>query len=408
MVRLCNTTRVRINKNEIFNCFHFNISGAVPVAAETSQSKKISVSKKKIKKIKKKRGIASVNESSIEDQITSLESKSAKKKSDLIALGELYVKAKKYDKAIETLKRANKPQTNDVLDKLSRVYNLTGDKAEEARALELIRVDGRASPGQLTRLADAYVKLSKISESIPVYRESIVKAPKYEKAYEGLYHVYNGTGNAYDARLVILEVLEKFGNKKFWLTEFCRIESEQNYHDNAKQICQKAIEKDPKNPDNHVYLALAFKNTENEDQSRKILFNAAKQFKKSEVTQWNAGQMSCSINNWEQASDQFKACLKASPTSGRCHLGLGKAQYELKKYDLALESMKKACTYIKGADVEIRRLSYDLDKKNESKVARKYNSSTEQCSADWFNYAKKNKDMPVYKINMDRCFNSAQ
>lgn len=337
---------------------------------------------------------------------TDADAKSSKKKT-YIATAERQMKSKNYDKAIENLKLANKPQSNEVLDLLSRAYNAKGDTAEEARALELIRVDAKASPGQLTRLGDAYSKLNKTTEAIPVYRESIKIAPKYEKAYQGLFEVYKKIDRAYDARLVIIEVLEKLPPKKFWLNEFCRIETEENYHDNAKQICQQAIIKDPKNADNHVYLALAFKNTDNVEQARKILFKAAKQFKKSEVTQWNAGQMSCTIKNWEQASEQFGNCIKANPSSGKCYLDLGKAQYELKKYDLALETLKKSCTYIKGADVEIRRLSYELDKNKEIKMAKKYTESTDKCSTDWFNYAKKNKDAMAYKINMDYCFNPA-
>ncbi len=366
-----------------------------------AQSKK---PKKKITKKKKTRGIASVDKVGVNEQIAALEARPEKTKKDYIAIAELYVKLKNYNKAIATLKLANKPQAIEVLDFLSRIYNTIGDTQEEIRALELIKIDGKATPGQYTRLGDAYRKIGKVVEAIPVYRESIFKAPKYEKAYQGLFEVYLGQKNFYDARLVIIEVMEKFGDKKYWLNEFCKIEVDQNYHDNAKQVCQKAIMKDPKNADNHVNLAVAFKNTENEDQARKILFKAAKQFKKSEITQWNAGQMSCAIKNWEQASEQFKACIKSDANSGRCYLGWGKAQFELKKYDKALEYLNKSCPYIKGADVEIRRLSYELDKIKDTKNSKKYISATDNCSTDWFNYAKKNKEAQVYKINMDRCF----
>lgn len=367
----------------------------------------VQLRKKSTKTVKSKSNVRNIaSAEATNSKIENLESKSTKSKKDYIAIADLYTKQKKYEKAIENLKLANKPQSIEVQDRLARVYNLLDNTAEEVRALELIRTEGKASPSQLSRLGDGYVKLKKIKEALPIYREAIEKAPKYEKSYKGLFNVFVEMNNYYDARLVILEVLEKFGEKKEWLTIFCKIEIEQNYHDNAKQICQKAIKKDPKNPDNHVYLALAFKNTENEDQARKILNNAAKQFKKSEVTQWNAGQMNCSIKNWEQAVTRFKACIKANSESGRCHLDLGKAQFELKKYDIALESLKKSCAYIKSSEVEIRRLSYDLDKNKEAVMAKKYYKSTEQCATDWFNYAKKNKDVPVHNIQTDLCFNN--
>lgn len=356
----------------------------------------------KIIKLKKTRKIASVD--GVTEQITALEARPKKTVKDYISIAELYLKLKNYPKAIENLKLANKPQSVEALDALARVYNTQNDSLEEARALELIRVEGKASPGQLSRLGFAYTKLKKTEEALASFRESTVKAPKYEKAYEGLFEIHKEAKNFYDARLIIIEVFEKFGEKKKWLNEFCRIEIEQNYYDSAKQACQKAIAKDTKNADNHVYLALAFKHTENEEQARKIIFQAAKQFKKSEVTQWNAGQMSCSIKNWEQGVEQFKRCIKADAESGRCHLDLGKTLFELKKYEESLNSFMKACPYIKGVDVEIRRLSYELEKLNDSKTAKKYNSSTDKCTSEWFSYTKKNKNPEVYMRNLDACF----
>lgn len=374
------------------------------IASEIKKTEK--KSKKKIAKKTKKsnRGIASVDKAGINEQITALEARPKKTKKDYIAIADLYLQLKNYKKAVENLKHANKPQSIEVLDKLSRVYAEMGDTNEEIRAIELVRVEGKASPSQLTRLGMSYAKQNKIEEAVKCFRESIQKAPKYEKAYEGLFEVYKELKNFYDARLVIIEVMEKFGDLKFWLNEFCRIEVEQHYYDNAKQVCQKAISKDPKNPDNHVYLALAFNNTENEEQGRKILFSASKQFKKSEVTQWNAGQMSCAIKNWEQAAEQFKLCIKADKESGRCHLNLGKSYFELKKYEESLVSLMKACPYIKGVEVEIRRFSYDLDKINQPKLAKKYLNSTDKCTSEWFSYAKKNKTAQSYSRGADKCF----
>lgn len=401
-----------------------------------NKSKKISGKKstKKTKVVKNKktpkRGIASVSEV---NKIEILEKKSKKTKRDYVEIAEYYTRIKNYPKAIENLKLANKPQGVDILDKLARVYELAGDKEESTRALELIRVEGKASPGHLTRLGNSYAETrKKIKEKNPVivistdekgnqttsddpsnkyaqqaidaYRESINKAPRYGKAYEGLYKLYVDMNNHYDARLVILEALEKLGEPQYWLSESCKVEIEQNYYDNAKKVCQKAISKDAKNPDNHVYLALAYKNTENAEQARKIIFNAAKRFKKSEVTQWSAGQMSCSIRNWEQANEQFQQCVKADSESGRCHIGLGKTYFELKKYDQALISLMKACPYIKGVEIEIRRFSYDLEKMGLKKEVTQYQKAIDKCSNDWFEYAKKKKATQEYSRNTDKCF----
>ncbi len=350
------------------------------------------------------RRVASVNRDGITQQITALEARPKKTKKDYIAIAELYTKLKNYKKAVENLRKANKPQSIEVLDHLSRVYALAGDRKEEIRALELIRVDNRASASQLTRLGDAYLKESKIEDAATAYRDSIKKTPKYEPAYQGLFNLFRKEKNFYDARLVIIEVLEKFGDKPFWLNEFCRIEIEQKYYGNAKEICKRAINKDNKNPDNHVYLGLALKHTGDETQARRILLNAAKNYKNSEVAQWNGGQASCSIKNWEQGRTLFSQCIKVQANSGRCYLGLAKTEFELKSYDKALDALLKACPYIRGVDVEIRRFSYALDERKEPKIAKKYLSVTERCSTTWFKSAKSGEQTQAYARNLDSCY----
>ncbi len=398
---------------------------------KTAQKKSKKTNKVTKSKKSTQRGIASVSSKSPAEKIAILEAKAKKSKQDYIEIADFYTKKKHHKKAIENLKLANKPQTVDVLDKLSRAYDLAGDKAEATRALELIRVEGKASPGQLVRLGNYYSETRKEIKSknpvvlissdpkepppedpsskyallaVDVYRESISKAPKYDKAYDGLYKLYIDMKNNYDARLIVIEALDKLREPKYWLNISCRLEVEQNYYDNAKKICQKAILKDSQNPDNHVYLALAFKNTDNPDQARKILTSAAKRYKKSEVTQWNAGQMNCSIRNWELATEQFKQCVKANPESGRCHLNLGKTLFELKKYNDSLESLMKACPYIKGVEVELRRFSYDLEKIGDKKTATQFQKYIDKCSTQWFEFAKKHKEVQTYSRNTDKCF----
>lgn len=360
--------------------------------------KSASTSKKSVRKI------ASVDKAGALEQITALEARPKKTKKDYIAIAELYTKLKNYPKAIENLKSANKPQSVEVLDRLSRVHALAGDVKEEIRAIEMIRAEKKASASQLTRLGDSYAAQEKIEEAVLVYRESIQQQPKYEKAYTGLYNVFSSVNNYADARLVIIEVLEKFGDQKFWLNEFCQLEIEQKYYGNAKEVCKRAIAKDNKNPNNHVYLGLALRHTGDEDQGRKILTTAANNYKGSEVAQWNAGQMSCSTSNWEMGRNQFRQCIKVAANSGRCYLGLAKTEFELKSYDKALDSLLKACEYIKGVEVEIRRFSYELDRRKEPKVAKKYSSKSEGCSSTWFKNAKKGGGTQGYARELDLCY----
>lgn len=296
---------------------------------------------------------------------------------------------KEYDNAVRVLKNANEPQSMEVLDELAKILHLKKDYLEEIRALEIIKADGNISASQLVRLGDAYMNINKKDQVVENYRAAIKKAPKYQKAYQGLYEFYLNEKNYYDAKSMIGEIINRFGVKKYWQNQLCRMELEQQFFDTAKDVCQQAIIKDPKKAENHVYLALAFKGSGADDQARKIIFKAAQQFPKSEMTQWNAGLLSSSIQNWELSEKHYSQCIKADRKSLRCFYELGKVQFHLGKYDVALKNLKKGCSYIKDVDVEIRKFSYELEKMKKTNTAREYEKEVDSCKSIWFGSAKK-------------------
>jgi tetratricopeptide (TPR) repeat protein len=310
-------------------------------------------------------------------------------RADYVKAGDSAMKKKSYDKALELYKKANKSQSSDVLDKIAEANHGKKDYVEEIRALELIQVNQKLSPNQLTRLGLAYSEIGKTAEAVNAFRESIQSAPKYEKAYQGMYDLYIRNGRFEDARQTVMQVFNNIGEKKEWLNEYCRVEFEQKYFEDTKNICQKAIMKDPKMPDNHVYLALAFKFTDNSEQARKILFKAAKQFLKSDFVQWNAGQLAEEIQNWELAQQQYMQCIRVNREAGECYLQLGKVLFELKKYEKSLKALMKACPYEKGVDVTIRKFSYDLEKLNKDKESKMFSKETDKCDLLWFENSKK-------------------
>ncbi len=331
----------------------------------------------------------SVTTKVVQARIKAIDSKEKKAPQDYLDLARNYLLLKDYDRALQSARTANSPQNKAALDYIAKISHEKGDHLEEVRALEILKLEDRPSPAFYGRLAEAYDEIGKKEEVIKYYRLSISEAPKYEKSYEGLYHYFLKKENFYDARLILIETIEKFGSKPKWLNEYCRMEIEQKYFDNAKNICQQAILASPKHAENHVYLALAFKYTEAEDQARKILFTAAKRFKKSEVTQREAGMMSQKINNYELSETHFGNCVKANPKAGDCFLELAKAQFNLKKYEDALNSFIKSCPFIKESELEIRKHAYELEKAKQTKLYQKYMDQTDKCQSLWFNQAKK-------------------
>ncbi len=275
------------------------------------------------------------------------------------------------------------------LDKRAIQMHQKKDFAEEARALELIRIQKKASPNQLTRLGIAYGEMKKKTEAIEAFKEVLQTAPKYEKAYRALYDFYVKINDVQEYRHIVMEALDKLGPKKEWMNDFCRIEYEQKYYEDAKNICQQAIEKDPKKPENHMYLALSFKLTNNEEQARKMMFKAAEQFQHSEIVQKNAGQFAEEIKNWELAQKYYSQCVRTNKESGACYLQWAKALFQLKEYDKSLKAYLKACPYERGVNVEIRRSSYELEKSKHLKEAAQYSKKIDKCDLLWFENSKK-------------------
>ncbi len=330
-----------------------------------------------------------VTSAQVKQRIKNIDAKSKKAPQDFLDLAKNYLLIKDYESAIKNARLGNDPQSVDGLELIAKISHEKQDHLEEVRALEIIKTMGKQPPGFFVRLGEAYAEINKTEEVIKNFRQAISEAPKYEKAYEALYQFYLGKKNTYDARLILLEIIEKFGEKSKWLNEMCKIEIKEKYFDSAKNICQSALVKSPDVAENHVNLALAFKYTEAEDQARKILYSAAKQFKKSEQTQREAGLLSQNAKNYELSESHFGQCGIINPKAGDCFLELAKAQFQLKKYDQSLQSFLNACPYVKEAELEMRRHAYNLDKLGQPKLYKKYMDQTEKCQSLWFSEAKK-------------------
>lgn len=330
-----------------------------------------------------------VTSAEVKQRIKNIDSKSKKAPQDYFDLARNYLLIKDYESAIKHARQGNTPQSVEGLELIAKISHEKQDHLEEVRALEIIKTMGKQPPGFFVRLGNAYSEINKTDEVIKNFRQALADAPKYEKAYEALYQFYLSKKNTYDARLILLEIIEKFGEKPKWLNEMCKMEIREKYFDSAKNVCQSALVTSPNVAENHVNLALAFKFTEAEDQARKILYAAAKQFKDSESTQREAGVLSQLAKNYELSETHFGQCGKINSKAGDCFLELAKAQFQLKKYEPALQSFLKACPHIKEAELEMRRHAYDLDKQGQPKLYKKYMDQTEKCQSLWFSEAKK-------------------
>lgn len=294
--------------------------------------------------------------------------------------GKVYYKHKSWDKALEYFKKANNPTNPEALEWISKACEQKKDYLEQIRALEILIHEKPNIPKYYTQLGTAYLNSEKIPKAIENYKEAIKRAPKYEKAYVELLEVYKKQKNYYEAAILLNDVMNVFGKTERWLSKLCEIKTLQSFYDDAKLICQDAVSRLPRVAENHVYLALAYKNSGAAPQAEKIMLSAGRQFKKSELAQFYAGQFSDESKNWEQSIIFYGQGAKVDPKSTRCHLGLAQALYEINEYAKSLAAFSKACALDNNVDNEIRKYAGLLRMKNKNDWYSKFKIQADRCS----------------------------
>ncbi len=316
-------------------------------------------------------------------QIKSLEALAQKRPHDKfinLKLADIYYKKKNWDKALAYYKIANTNLNVAALEGIVKCLDKKKDYLELVRALEILKQEKPMVPKYSAQLADAYVKQGSLDKAIENYKNAIKLAPKFDHPYEGLLQLHEKNKNFYEAAIVAKDAIRTMGDpKNIFISKLCKYKYSENYYEDSKIICQDAIARAPKIPDNHVYLGLSYKYTGNENQARKIIISSGKKFKQSEFAQFYAGQASDESRNWEQAVIFYRQGTISDPNQARCFLGLAKAHYELRQYQPSIEAFVKACELDNSVDNEMKRISGLLRAKNENAWYAKFRSQADRC-----------------------------
>jgi tetratricopeptide (TPR) repeat protein len=297
-----------------------------------------------------------------------------------IALGEALFEENKYQRVIEVLqpKMELLPRTSILL--IARSYQKLKDHLNEIRVYKHLTTMNAKDYRSFFELGNAYSQSKNPEEAILAFRKAIEIQPTFRPAYEALAIEYKRTGNNYENRVIIEDMIKNFGAKPEYLAQLCRLYTLEKYKDTAIAHCNEAIKKQPNNPSNHVYLGLNYKNSGDAAQAKKILVGIAKQFPQSEQAQWEAGQISEESKNFLAAFQYYKQATEADSKSFRAYLGLARSAFELKKYNEALNAFVKACPESKEASEEFRRFTYRLRHSGETIWHAKYLSKLPVCN----------------------------
>jgi len=267
-------------------------------------------------------------------------------KNDLEALIErakVLIDAKKYQQGIELLRPSIDLLPRRGLLVLAKGYAGSGEVVDEIKTLELCVAKNPKDYVVKTSYGAALLKVQRDDDALQAFLEARTLNPRYKPAYDIAVDAMEKRGERYEARNLVNDMVKYFGPRSEFFTTLCRLFALDNYNEKTVEICQSAIDKDPKVPENHVYLGLALKNREEPDKSHQVLTDAAQRFPASESVQSALGELSYSQNDYVNSYQYYKKASTADPNSVRAWLGYANSAFKLQKNEEAVKAYVKAC-----------------------------------------------------------------
>ena len=297
------------------------------------------------------------------------------------ALGRLYHQVEDLDKAIFHLKKSIVEPSIDALMLLAKILSEKEDHLEEVRVRGMLLELIPQSPNAHTDMAEAYKKVGKLEKAVEHYKLALKRYKKYKPAYKGLWETYAALKDFYEMRQTLLDYLRFFPNDLEGYSQICRINMNTGFLDEAVEMCRRAIRLNARNPNNHIYLGLTYKLKENNQQAKKIILTAARQFKHSELAQYQAGILMEEEQNWEAALKFYTVCSQADQDSLRCFIKKAHLEVLLNQHIQAGQSFLSACRINKSTVQEILNVVGKLRSQKDDKGYYYFKTLVNQCRA---------------------------
>jgi tetratricopeptide (TPR) repeat protein len=262
---------------------------------------------------------------------------------------------------------------------LSRAYRATNNLSGELQMLEILLAKNPKDYVVKTQEADVLVKLNRMEEALASYQAAKALNKQYKPAYDGHWKALEKAKDMYEARAVLSDMVKVFGPTPSSQSQLCRLFSTEDFLEKSEENCRKAIELDPKNPDNYVHLGLSLRDQERADDATKLLVDAAKRFPASESVLSAAADLKAAKKDFGDSYELYKKATVADSTSVRSWLGLAKSAHELQKYPEAIEAFTKSCLLDRKTSIHFRSAMTTLKQTGNPAMAAKYLDAEERC-----------------------------
>jgi tetratricopeptide (TPR) repeat protein len=265
-----------------------------------------------------------------------------------------YTREGKPDKVIELLNSYTDQLDATGFMTLAAAYSNKKDFVNEVRIFTILSAKEDDNFRWHMLLGQAYMKQANSSQAgerkadlftaaIQQLRRTLQLNKKFKPAYDLLLQTFLAQKDNNEARELINEGLEKFGDRPELNRELCRLDSLDGYLVQAVKSCRHSIELSPSYPDHYVYLVQALRDQGEDNQAERTITTAAQRFAQSEFVQWAAGKVYFLKKNYPVATRYFEAAVKANGKEGRSHFGLAQSLFESGRESEALPHFVVAC-----------------------------------------------------------------
>lgn len=305
-----------------------------------------------------------------------------------------YFKTQKWNSVITLLQPVNEKIDDETLIILGESYLKVG-KNQEALSL----ADTLQNRSTVTEQQFSFI-ISVIDHNLSDPRSSISKSELQSRLFETLKTARSHFSTKhlfYDQWLSMLEKhIEHFSVEALRVVEdmkknnlplrphhysaICRYNYLAGYANEALQTCQQAITKDPQNPSNLIHLGKAEILSGDTASGKRKIASVGEKFSQSELALWEAGNTYFEDKNYGQALSFYQKATEQPERQARDYLGLAKAAFELRKYDIALKAFAQHCRLSNYLDQEFRRASGLL--KDNPKWQERYRQKMMDCKPD--------------------------
>lgn len=286
---------------------------------------------------------------------------------------------KKYSKATELLWQKIEILTEADLITLTKAHYLNKDYFEATKAANLALAKNENNFEALTYLGLCQLQRKKDREAKDFFRRATEVNPVYLPAINGLVTIYEKSANYYELRLIYQDLIKRVGEKAEYLTRLCDIDTKDAIAEGAQQHCRKAVQLDPKVPENYSNLGLVYKNINNLEKAKEQLRVAADKFPNSDINQLNYANFLEEQKNFIEAFKYYGRCIKVNDFAEKCWLGYTSSSYQIQKFAETLIGLKKSCVFNKKHSFLGRKAASFARSVKQSEWARKLDSLSELC-----------------------------